>query len=41
MCANRIYVQSGIHDPFVERLSKAVSEMKVGYAWILIRYLAH
>jgi succinate-semialdehyde dehydrogenase / glutarate-semialdehyde dehydrogenase len=30
MCANRIYVQSGIHDAFVERLSKAVSEMKVG-----------
>ena len=30
MCANRIYVQSGIHDAFVERLSKPVSEMKVG-----------
>jgi acyl-CoA reductase-like NAD-dependent aldehyde dehydrogenase len=30
MFANRIYVQSGIHDAFVERLSKPVSEMKVG-----------
>ena len=30
VCANRIYVQSGIHDAFVERLIKAVSEMKVG-----------
>lgn len=30
VCANRIYVQSGIHDAFVERFSKAVSEMKVG-----------
>ncbi len=30
VCANRIYVQSGIHDEFVERISEAVSQLKVG-----------
>jgi succinate-semialdehyde dehydrogenase/glutarate-semialdehyde dehydrogenase len=30
VCANRIIVQSGIHDRFVAALSKAVSELKVG-----------
>jgi succinate-semialdehyde dehydrogenase / glutarate-semialdehyde dehydrogenase len=30
VCANRIYVQSGIHDAFVERLGKGFSGMKVG-----------
>lgn len=30
VCANRIIVQSGIHDRFVTALSKAVSELKVG-----------
>ena len=30
VCANRLFVQSGIHDAFVERLSRKVSEMKVG-----------
>lgn len=30
VCANRIYVQSGIHDEFVEKFSKAVSQLKVG-----------
>lgn len=30
VCSNRIYAQSGIHDVFVERLSAAVSELKVG-----------
>ena len=30
VCANRIYVQSGIHDAFVERFSRAVAAMKVG-----------
>jgi len=30
VCANRIYVQAGIHDAFVERLARAVSEMPVG-----------
>lgn len=30
VCANRIYVQSGIHDAFVERLGRAASEMRVG-----------
>jgi len=30
VCANRIYVQAGIHDAFVERLGRAVSEMPVG-----------
>jgi succinate-semialdehyde dehydrogenase/glutarate-semialdehyde dehydrogenase len=30
VCANRIYVQSGIYDRFAERLAEKVSEMKVG-----------
>lgn len=30
VCANRIYVQSGIHDAFVERYIKALSNMPVG-----------
>jgi succinate-semialdehyde dehydrogenase/glutarate-semialdehyde dehydrogenase len=30
VCANRIYVQSGIHDALVERLVKAVEAMPVG-----------
>ncbi|QRI66291.1 NAD-dependent succinate-semialdehyde dehydrogenase (plasmid) [Shinella sp. PSBB067] len=30
VCANRLYVQSGIHDEFVRRFGKAVSAMKVG-----------
>jgi succinate-semialdehyde dehydrogenase/glutarate-semialdehyde dehydrogenase len=30
VCANRIYVQSGIHDRFVARLSEAVQALKVG-----------
>jgi succinate-semialdehyde dehydrogenase/glutarate-semialdehyde dehydrogenase len=30
VCANRILVQSGIHDAFVERLSAAVRGLKVG-----------
>ncbi|OZU88209.1 succinate-semialdehyde dehydrogenase (NADP(+)) [Virgibacillus indicus] len=30
ICANRIYVQSGIYDAFVEKFSKAVEELKVG-----------
>ena len=30
VCANRIYVQSGIHDAFVERLAEAVGRMRVG-----------
>ena len=30
VCSNRIYAQSAIHDVFVERLSAAVSELKVG-----------
>ena len=29
-CANRIYVQSGVYDAFVEKLSAAVGQMKVG-----------
>jgi succinate-semialdehyde dehydrogenase / glutarate-semialdehyde dehydrogenase len=31
VCANRILVQSGIHDAFVERFTKAVSPLKVGH----------
>src|SRR3546814_15044437 len=31
VCANRILVQSGIHDAFVDRLSKAVRAPKVGH----------
>lgn len=30
VCANRIYVQSGIHDAFVEKFTEAVSQLKVG-----------
>ncbi|WP_313955124.1 NAD-dependent succinate-semialdehyde dehydrogenase [Pseudomonas oryzihabitans] len=30
VCANRIYVQSGIHDQFVERFARAVAALKVG-----------
>lgn len=30
VCANRIYVQSGIHDAFVEKLKTAVSTLVVG-----------
>ena len=30
VCANRIYVQAGVYDDFVARLSKAVLAMKVG-----------
>jgi succinate-semialdehyde dehydrogenase/glutarate-semialdehyde dehydrogenase len=30
VCANRIYVQQGIHDAFVEKLSQAVGRLKLG-----------
>ncbi|WP_425088482.1 NAD-dependent succinate-semialdehyde dehydrogenase [Stappia sp.] len=30
VCANRIYVQAGVHDAFVERLAAAVRALKVG-----------
>ncbi|MBS7537333.1 NAD-dependent succinate-semialdehyde dehydrogenase [Ancylobacter lacus] len=30
VCANRIYVQAGIHDAFVERLAEAVGRLKLG-----------
>lgn len=30
ICANRIYVQSGIHDEFVEKFTEAVSQLRVG-----------
>ena len=30
VCANRIYVQSGVYNEFAEKLSLAVSQMKVG-----------
>ena len=30
VCANRIYAQAGIYDAFVEKLSKAVSKLRVG-----------
>ncbi len=30
VCANRFYVQSGIYDAFVARLTEAVAELKVG-----------
>lgn len=30
VCANRIYVQDGVHDAFIERLGEAVAGMKVG-----------
>lgn len=30
ICANRVYVQSGIYDEFIEKFSEAVTELKVG-----------
>jgi succinate-semialdehyde dehydrogenase/glutarate-semialdehyde dehydrogenase len=30
VCANRIFVQSGVYDIFVEKLTKAVGELKMG-----------
>lgn len=30
VCANRLYVQSGVYDEFAEKLAKKVSELKVG-----------
>ncbi len=30
VCANRLYVQAGIHDRFVEKFSAALAELKVG-----------
>ncbi|MGY6549371.1 MAG: NAD-dependent succinate-semialdehyde dehydrogenase [Roseinatronobacter sp.] len=30
VCANRIYVQAGIHDAFAERLAQRVADLKVG-----------
>ena len=30
VCANRLLVQEGVHEAFVERLAEAVAEMKVG-----------
>ena len=30
ICANRFYVQSGCHDAFVEKLTRAVGELRVG-----------
>ncbi|RXZ42000.1 NAD-dependent succinate-semialdehyde dehydrogenase [Crenobacter cavernae] len=30
VCANRLYVQSGVHDAFVEKLAAAVAKLKVG-----------
>ncbi len=30
VCANRIYAQAGIHDAFVEKLTAAVAQLKVG-----------
>ena len=30
VCANRIYVQSGVYDAFAEKFSKAVAALKVG-----------
>ncbi|WP_245944984.1 NAD-dependent succinate-semialdehyde dehydrogenase [Pelagibacterium lacus] len=30
VCTNRIYVQSGIHDAFLDKLSAAVAELKIG-----------
>jgi succinate-semialdehyde dehydrogenase/glutarate-semialdehyde dehydrogenase len=30
VCANRIYVQSGVYDAFAEKLAAAVSKMKIG-----------
>jgi len=30
VCANRLYVQSGVYDEFAEKLAKRVSEMQIG-----------
>ena len=30
VCANRIYVQAGVHDAFVNKLTRRVAELKVG-----------
>ncbi|WP_037588648.1 NADP-dependent succinate-semialdehyde dehydrogenase [Stenoxybacter acetivorans] len=30
VCANRLYVQSGVYDAFVEKLTAAVSKLKIG-----------
>uniref|UniRef100_UPI003BABF6C4 NAD-dependent succinate-semialdehyde dehydrogenase n=1 Tax=Stappia sp. TaxID=1870903 RepID=UPI003BABF6C4 len=30
VCANRIYVQAGIHDAFAEKLAEAIGKLKVG-----------
>ena len=30
VCANRIYVQSGVYDAFAEKLAEALSKMKIG-----------
>ena len=30
VCANRIYVQAGVHDAFAEKLAEAISKLKVG-----------
>ncbi|MFM9701194.1 aldehyde dehydrogenase family protein, partial [Streptomyces europaeiscabiei] len=30
VCANRIYVQSGVYDEFVTRLQQAVGKLKIG-----------
>ena len=30
VCANRIYVQAGIYDSFVEKLTKAVNKLRIG-----------
>lgn len=30
VCANRLYVQAGIHDAFVERLGAAIAALKIG-----------
>lgn len=30
ICTNRIYVQSGVHDTFVEKFAAAVKELKIG-----------
>src|SRR5699024_3583309 len=30
ICANRVYVQEGVYDEFVDKLSKKVQELKVG-----------
>src|SRR5699024_5277907 len=30
ICANRVYVQEGVYDEFVDKLSKKVQKLKVG-----------